>query len=379
MPRICHIVSGDLWAGAEVMVCHLLRGLSARPDLDLSVILLNDGRLARELHSAGLRIHVVEEQRNSFLQIARKAGDVLRHDPPQIIHSHRYKENLLAFVLSRRLPGTRLISTLHGLPEVSQTFSLRRDVISRFNLFLLRHFFRTVAVSYDIRRRLLDRYGFRADRVAVIHNGIVAASEGNRRRRRGEFVIGSSGRLFPVKDYPLMVRIAEEIAERRSDVRFVLAGEGPLRRTLERLIADGGLERRFELPGHLESMDFFYRELDLYLNTSLHEGIPMTILEAMAQGLPVVAPRVGGIGEIVEDGREGFLIDERTPRAFAEACLLLQQDEALWKRMSSAARKRALADFSVERMSDDYSRLYQELAAGRTVPEAMRCESVEVK
>ncbi len=98
------------------------------------------------------------------------------------------------------------------------------------------------------------------------------------------------------------------------------------------------------------------------MNTSLHEGIPMTVLEAMASGLPVIAPKVGGIPEVVQDGIQGFLVQDRKPESFAQKCLLLYQDRELWQQMSIAARHRALADFSVQRMSQDYARIYNELA-----------------
>jgi glycosyltransferase involved in cell wall biosynthesis len=176
----------------------------------------------------------------------------------------------------------------------------------------------------------------------------------------GPFVIGSSGRLFPVKDYPLMVRIAQELAPQK-EIYLVLAGDGPERGALEKAIEECGLVGRFILNGHLEEMDSFYCGLDIYLNTSVHEGIPITILEAMARGLPVIAPQVGGIGEIIEDGVEGFLVPNRDPKAFAEKCLLLQ-DAELRHRMGQAARAKVERGFSTNHMAREYYQLYRELA-----------------
>ncbi len=363
--RICHIVSGDLWAGAEVMAYHLLAGLASNSELDLCVVVLNEGRLAHELRERGVCVHVVEERRATIGRIAVRIAALLRHDPPHLIHAHRYKENVLAFVVSRWFSGVRLVSTQHGLPEGAPGALRRDDFKRRLNELVLKRFFRTVAVSRDIRSHLIEHRGFSPGAVSVIHNGVVVPPLCARQRRKGAFVIGSSGRLVAVKDYPLMVRVAREMADQGVDVRFMLAGEGPERSGLERLIAARGLQDRFELCGHLDAMERFYGTIDLYLNTSRHEGIPMTILEAMAHGLPVVAPRVGGIGEIVEDGREGFLVDGRDPAAFARRCLDLQGDEALWKRMSPAAHHRARSQFSVQRMTVEYGRLYREVLERR--------------
>jgi len=105
-------------------------------------------------------------------------------------------------------------------------------------------------------------------------------------------------------------------------------------------------------------MDIFYQGLDVYLNTSVHEGIPMSILEALAHGLPVIAPAVGGIVEIIDDGTQGFLIGSRTPEDFAKKCLILKENSEERERMARAARERAEQGFSAERMAEQYHQLY---------------------
>lgn len=362
MLRVCHLISGDLWAGAEVMACHLLTHLRSFPELELTVILLNEGRLAREVRSAGLPVLVVDESRNSFPQIANAIRKLLAPHLPDILHSHGYKGNILAFLAGMFHPGVSLISTQHGLPEIlDQPVSWGGRLISKANFFVLSRYFRkVVAVSGNIRSFFVNDLGFGTERVAVIHNGIEIPPTVCSKAADGSFVIGSSGRLFPVKDYPLMVRIAQELAPQR-EIRLALAGDGPERVALEKAIDECGLAGRFALKGHLEDMDAFYCGLDLYLNTSVHEGIPMTILEAMASGLPVIAPQVGGIGEIIEDGVEGFLVSSRDPKAFAEKCLLLQ-DAELRQRMGQAARAKVERGFSAEHMARKYYQLYRELA-----------------
>jgi L-malate glycosyltransferase len=106
-------------------------------------------------------------------------------------------------------------------------------------------------------------------------------------------------------------------------------------------------------------MNSFYQGLDVYLNTSVHEGIPMTILEALSHGLPVIAPAVGGIVEIIDDGKEGFLIDSRNPHEFAEKCLLLKENRELREKMSRAAREKAEQTFSAKNMAERYYQLYR--------------------
>lgn len=358
--KTLHFVSGDLWAGAETMVFNLLKRLKDYDDLDTSVILLNDGRLAEELRASGLAVHIIDENRHSFWEILRKIRSIIGSHPPDIIHSHRYKENLFALLISGYCRGVRLVSTQHGLPEChDKNTSITLRLKTRANFLALSRFFTTVAVSEDIRNVLISRFGFREDKVEVIHNGIELPPFPFPCSKNGAFVIGSSGRLFPVKDYPLMVEIARAVAATGTDdVRFELAGDGPERSALEAQIQCNGLGAGFILKGHQNDMNSFYRGLDVYLNTSVHEGIPMTILEALAHGLPVIAPAVGGIVEIIDDGTQGFLVGSRTPREFAEKCLILRNNWEERERMARAARKKAEQDFSAERMAERYYQIY---------------------
>ena len=161
-----------------------------------------------------------------------------------------------------------------------------------------------------------------------------------------------------------MVEIARTVAATGAeDVRFELAGDGPERPALEAMVKRHGLDAGFILKGHQDDMESFYRGLDIYINTSVHEGIPMTILEALAHGLPVIAPAVGGIVEIIEDGKEGFLIDGRSTGDFAEKCLFLKDNSQERDRMARAAREKAERAFSAEGMAERYYRLYRQMVS----------------
>jgi L-malate glycosyltransferase len=361
--KVCHLVSGALWAGAEVMAYCLLKGLKAFPDLELSAIALNHGRFAENVRRLGIPVAVVDETRLRFPRILGRVMEILKGEDPDIVHSHWYKENILAFLASGMGKRSSLVSTQHGMPEYGgRRGDAKYIALHRCNFFILsRYFHGTVAVSGEIRRLLVERFGFDKSRTLVIHNGTDLPDRPAQDRSRECFTIGSSGRLFPVKDYPLMVEIAREVAKRTDGIRFELAGTGPDGEGIGDLVHRSGLEKTFFLRGFVNEVSTFYRGLDLYLNTSRHEGIPMSVLEAMAHGLPVVAPDVGGLREVLNDGVQGFLVKGRDPRVFADKCLLLYRDGTLRQRMASAARERIDAAFSNRRMARDYQRLYHSL------------------
>lgn len=156
-----------------------------------------------------------------------------------------------------------------------------------------------------------------------------------------------------------MVEVAKEVNAETNKIRFELAGEGPMLDDIQTLINQYGLKKFFMLRGFIHDVSAFYQRLDAYVNTSLHEGIPMSVLEAMAHGVPPIVPRVGGLEEIVTDGVDGYLVDPGNPRAFAERCLTLYKNETLRRNMARAAREKIVRQFSIEPMVNAYLDLYR--------------------
>jgi glycosyltransferase involved in cell wall biosynthesis len=242
--------------------------------------------------------------------------------------------------------------------------SVKAAATTKLNFFLLAKCFdRVVAVSKTLAEELVHRYGIRPGKIETIHNGIPFPEIRNKEIHVDLFIIGSAGRFAPVKDYSLMVDIARSVSEKIDTVKFKLAGDGPELQKLQALVKEYGLSERFEFTGFISNLDSFYSGLDLYINTSFHEGIPMSVLEAMAQGLPVVAPKVGGFPEIITDGMEGYLIEGRNPAAFADKCILLASNNDLREEMSKAAQKKIENQFSADRMASRYYELYKMVAS----------------
>jgi len=360
--KVCQIISGDLWAGAEVMYTRLLQGLQKFRGLELSSILLNDGKVAEEVRKAGIPVEIVDEAQLNFYQITRKIQKIVTGMSPDIIHSHRLKENILSsFARGKDKKKIPLICTQHGMDEpLQQRFNVKRKILSAVHHFILnKDVTYLVTVSKDMKSYYLQKHHFQEKRVKVIYNGTDIDHSTPIKTIERPFVIGSAGRLFPVKDYSYMVEIARRTWEKNINVRFELAGDGPEREKILSMIRKYELDSVFTVKGFVDNMVNFYQGLDLYINTSLHEGFPMSILEAMAHRLPVIAPNTGGINELLIDGIHGYLVEGRDPDVFAGKCLQLYEDVALRRKMGSAARDRVLRDFSSEKMAQEYYDLYQ--------------------
>ncbi len=367
--RICHILSGDLWAGAEVMACNLIKGLSRQEKSnDLCVVLLNYGRLERELRQVGIDVYVIDEQRNPFGRLLVAFRNIVAEFRPDIIHSHRYKENLLAMAAGFFAGKLPVVATQHGMPEnYGGKQSLYRRIFQRTLTGIQgKSLHRIVAVSDDLRENLIKKLGFDRSKIAVIHNGIELPPLKEIFSGKASYDFGTAGRLFPVKDYPFMVEIAAAVIEKNNRATFAIAGEGPQKEMLTNKIDSLELGQHFKLLGHMDDMPNFYQSIGTYMNTSIHEGIPMSILEAMSFGRPVIAPQTGGIKEIVRDGQDGYLIEKRGVRDFCRRCLQLAGDAELAVRMGRSARQRVEEAFSIDIMTQRYMSLYLEIIKNRS-------------
>ena len=356
---VAHIFSGDLWAGAEVVIFNILRHLKEYPDLNLLAFPSNEGTLAQKLREVGIKTYLVSENKYNFLRIYKKILTILRRQRIDIIHSHRYKENLIALLLHPFFPSASLLTTIHGLSEsFPKEKRLKSDSISRLNVFILRNYFsRIIAVSEEMKKALVQEFGFSPEKIQVIHNGVGLPVE-REVTSQNTFHIGTAGRMVPVKDYHLFLDVAAIVSKEARHVRFSILGDGPLKDKLRKRATELQLDGHINLlPTQPDPFPYFH-SLDLYLNTSLHEGIPMSILEAMACAKPVVAPKVGGIPEIISHTQEGLLVDGRKPEDYAYACLSLIKDQALRNQMGQAAREKVATHFSAQKMAHSYHKLY---------------------
>ncbi|WP_051564614.1 glycosyltransferase [Desulfovermiculus halophilus] len=287
--KVMHVLSGDLWAGAEVMAINLLQGLQGCAGVELRAVVLNPGRPAREIESLGIPSTVIDENKRSFPGLLFELKKELEAFQPDLVHSHRYKENLLAYLATRGEQKIGLVRTQHGMPEkFGKSFSLKGWAIRQVNFrFLTRCFDCTVAVSDEMKYTMLSDFLSGPGKVVVIHNGVHPPTLASK-YKGGEFVIGTCGRLCPVKNYSLFIDMAIRVHQEVPSVRFVLAGDGPEMDVLKERVHGYGLENYFDFLGHMDKMEDFFSRLDVYVNTSLHEGIPLSVLEAMVRGVPVV-------------------------------------------------------------------------------------------
>lgn len=365
---VCHVASGDLWAGAEAQLAALLHALARRHDLHVVVILLNEGRLAEEARRSGAEVKVIDESEHTFLEIVGEATTYIRARSIQVLHSHRYKENLLAALLARRCHVPFVVRTEHGKLEPFKGFKQFKQRALRQVDRLVGSYAtdRVISVSAELQPQLARYVNPR--RIKIIWNGLdtenvrsdLSALEAKRRLNIPDHcpVLGYAGRLVPIKRLDLFLAAAKEMAGRTPDARFVVVGDGGERPRLEERAQALGLEHRVLFLGHRDDIYDVLRALDVFVLCSDHEGLPMVLLEALHMGVAVVARQVGGIPEVIEDGVSGSLVPSADPLALADACVRLLEDNNLRRRLVQGGQSRVAERFSAERTAADVADLY---------------------
>lgn len=324
---VCHIVSGDLWGGAEALVFHLLSELQKNKNLHLNVIVHNEGELCERLRNVGVRVTVIDEKKHNFFQLVIMARFLIEKENVKIIHSHRYKENwvaLLASKLSRK--KVNLIQTVHGLSHPRPEVMISKiQIYSFFDALFRRLFFNLVVVVSEELFQTLAKSGV-SHKLHHIPNGISLESanfsitEGSF-QSRAKKTVAVVGRLVRVKNIQAFLRAIPQILSERNDLNFLVVGDGPERKALEKLVDELGIAASVDFKGYVSDMEAWWPKIDVYVLCSLHEGLSIALLEAMSHGIPVVATAVGGNVEVVQHGINGFLTEGVSVEAISNACL----------------------------------------------------------
>lgn len=369
--KVCYLISGDLWAGPEVQVHSLLVSLKTVPYLDISVIILNEGKLAEKLRKSEFEVRVIEESKHTFFKIFNLIKKELKDKEIDILHTHRYKENVLGVLLKKKCKIKHLVQTVHGIGEPFKGIKkLKINLYSKLNEYFTRNYFNKVlTVSFDIQNKL--RKIITPEKLITIHNAINTANLKVTRSAievREELgvgkdhpLIGSVGRMVPIKGYDIFLKAAKVILEVKPEVKFILAGDGPLRSELEKMAEGMGLENAVKFPGFRDNILEIINCFDIFMISSYHEGIPIALLEAMALKKAIVATKVGGIKEIIKHNMSGFLVESGDAKGLASSCMKFLNNAETRKKIEIEARKRIKEEFSVEIQKERLLKLYNEV------------------
>lgn len=368
--NILHVASGDLWAGAEVQLFHLATALNDKENISLTVFLLNHGQLEQQLVAKGVKVKVFDETKYSTLEIYRKIKNAAKKLNTDIIHSHRIKENVLASLVAQII-GCKSVRTVHGASE----FIIHWKKIKQYMIYLVDKFCgsylqtKLIAVSEELTDKLTDK--FSPDKLVTINNSVNVDYIEKRSVEaidtsiviNNHINIGFVGRFVSVKRVGLFLDIAIRTIRLLPDIdiHFYMIGDGPLFEEIYSKVQSENLSDRIHLPGFVENSAPYIKQLSYLMFTSEHEGLPMTLLEAMALEVPIISTDLPSLKNVLNGNDGGYFVDSTDPAELASfvADLVKRPEEAILK--SRFAKDILENEYSLATNINKYVDLYKEV------------------
>lgn len=360
MKNVLHLIETSGPGGAERMLISLVENLDKSRYRSL-VCLLKDGWLKTQLQSLDIETMLVPQHRSLDVPWLLRLSRLLKGRPIHVMHAHEFTMNVYGSLLSR-LTGIPIVATVHGKNyywvkwrrRLAYRFVARQSVM--------------VAVSDNLKRFLSQWVAIHPDEIRIVHNGIdldryaVSGRHNSLRKELGinknQPVIGTVGNLYAVKGQTYLLRACVTVAKAFPNFVLLMAGRGDQLGVLEAEARGLGIRGNVRFLGFREDIPSLLQALDVFVLPSVSEGLPLSILEAMAFGKSVVASNVGGIPEVIKDGVTGYLVPPKDPEALAERILLLLHHPQVAADLGRSGRKIVQEAFRLERMIQDYQSLY---------------------
>jgi len=358
--KVLHLMQGLEVGGLEYMVVNLIKGLDSERFVSSVCCFDTLGSLADDLE--GVDVKLLRRRPGIDYSYPFRLASLIRKEKAQILHLH----NPTAFFYGA------LAGALSGVPWVVYT-EHARDVRPNMKIRVADRLLacftdRVVAVAGHVKKNLVEYQWFNPLKVSIIYNGIdssrfpaVYDAAGARRALGIEPsapVVGIVARLDPIKNHKCLIRAMVHVKEAFAGAILLVIGDGPLRGELACLARVAGLEGSVKFLGTRADVHSLLQCLDVFVLSSVSEGLPLTVLEAMASAKAIVATRVGGIPEAVEDGVEGLLVQPDDEKALSGAIKSLLKDRARSAEMGRSARKKFEKSFSLDMMIKRYEEVY---------------------
>jgi len=358
--RVLHVIPNFGPGGAERLLVNLLEEFDRERFQVAAVSLYPETGtiLEREIREKGLEVYYFNKHKGPDLRMIRELWHIFRDFRPDVVHTHRY---VLRYTL---LPAF----FCHIPVQVHTVHNVAQKEVDRVGKFVHWLAFRwagvvPVSISQEVAVTVRNLYGKNIE-TPVIYNGIPTGrffAYSNRKDENNNIILLHVGRFSPQKNHKLLIEAFALVVKECSKLRLWLVGDGELKSDIEKLVVQKGLQSYVSFLGIRADVAELLGQCDIFVLPSDWEGVPLTILEAMAAGKPVIATAVGGVPELVKDGETGILIPPQDPQALVQAILKLATNSELGEQMGQTGQKRAQEQFDISRTAREYESLYLEL------------------
>lgn len=355
--------------GAERMILSLAKELD-RASFDVHVCGLHPAEhdFRDAIDDLDVPLHILGTQRFYDPRTIHALMRYIREHEIDIIHTHVLDADVAGH-LAGRLANRPVITTLHSVPF---SYDRQRPVRRWLQRLSVRYLATDlVCVSNAAETLFINEWNIRSDRIRTIYPAVslepfLSIPDGTHGRAAdAPFVVTTVGRLVPAKAQHLLIEAAHRVVQQFANVEFIVVGPGQREQELRRLASDLGIADRVTLTGARHDIPAILSRTDVFVLSSMWEGLPLSAIEAMAAARPVVLTDVGGCRELVEDGSCGLIVPPGRSEAIADAVLSLLGDEQRRRSLGHAARERVRETFDVQRLATEYETLYSGIH-GRT-------------
>lgn len=342
--------------GAETMCANLTETLIEQGHHVVVISLYKiETHLAKRLLQKKVKVIFLDKKVGVDVSIPNKLLSVILQEKPDVIHTHLLSLKYTYFAVKKMDQQIPIIHTIHSI-ATKEAGRIDRT-INRW-IFKKRYAI-PVALSKEIQRTVVDIYGLELQAVPVIFNGIHLSKCKAKQRYNisQQFTIIHVGRFMEVKNHAVLLRAFQQLHYKFPESRLELIGKGELKKDIEVLAVDLGVQGAVSFLGEQTDVYSYLQDADLFVLPSLYEGMPMTIIEAMGTGLPIIASNVGGIPDMIQNEKEGLLCEANVQSVF-QSMEQMYLDQELREFCGRSAMKKA-SDFSAAIMAQKYLQLYQ--------------------
>jgi glycosyltransferase involved in cell wall biosynthesis len=370
--KILHVIDSGGFYGAEVMLVNLVEE-QVRQGLQPVIASIGEPWIEEkplevEAKKRGLPVKIFRMRPGLNIRGVRQLLRYCHEEKFDLIHSHGYKCNILLGPLPRFIRKKPLLSTLHGWTSTTGITKMR--IYEWLDAMSLRFLDGVILVNKKmLRHPKLAR--LKKEKLFVVDNGISVTPYGSTMLGpldpnivefcRDGFVIGSIGRYSVEKGFDILLKAFRLVLDEVSNAKLLLLGEGDQRPQFESIIAENNLTDNVMLTGYRQDAWRYLSLMKVYVISSLTEGLPITLLEAMRSKVPVVATRVGGIPDVLKDGAGGLLVDPGNSNKLAEAITSIWFEPDICKKRVEYSCTRFEQRYSSRIMSENYSKIYKEI------------------
>jgi len=359
---VAHVVLNLDIGGLERIVISLIQNSDHDRFRHLVYCIGNGGTLADELRNDGFPVTAMNKPAGRSLTLPFKLMRMFRREKVQVVHSHNFGALVYGEMAAKLAGVAGTVYTSHG----------RTSAFQKINPYLVKYFNyvnKAVGVSEDTQQLLMKTSGFPLARTQTIINGLDVNRYGGvidiERKKEAlglsdaQHVVGIVARLSADKDHQTLLEAYSQILAKRTDITLLIVGDGPLKNNLLEKSNELKLGPKAVFLGDRLDVPEILKVLDLFVLSSVTEGLAVTLLEAMASRLPIVATEVGGNPEVVIHDKTGIIVPPRDPASLAEAVCWMIDNREKAAQMGRLGRERVMEHFSIESMVRQYEALYE--------------------